>query len=80
MVQGYKADAEGALIADEVVRLPSPDAARAYAQRLADRRDGVIAYEWRGEPSTGEDGKLKPLLYAGALPDVVRLLFGLDHA
>lgn len=78
-VQAYSLNQDGSLSASDVVRLHSPEAAEAYARDLAERKDGVIAYEWRGDLGTGEEGKLKPLHHQGVLPEWVMLAFDLDH-
>lgn len=68
MVQVFRRDGEGDLIGDEPIQEPSPEAAVSKAEALEKRATGVLAYKWRGDMRTGEQGRLVILKRFGVLP------------
>lgn len=76
LVQVFRRDSEGDLIGDDPIQEPSPEAAVSKAQALEKRVAGVLAYKWRGDMRTGEQGRLVILKRFGVLPlHVLELLY-----
>lgn len=81
MVQGYEWNSVGDLVADEPVRCDGPGEAIEKAKQLAERKAGIVAYSWAGDPRTGETGKIILLSRCGALPKYAAIALGIeDHA
>jgi hypothetical protein len=68
LVQVFRRDIEGDLIGDDPIQEPSPEAAVSKAEALEKRVAGVLAYKWRGDMRTGEQGRLVILRRFGVLP------------
>ncbi len=68
MVQSYRRDKIGELVANEPQLASSPQEAVAMAELMQHRASGVLAYHWKGDMRTGEQGRLRVLKRAGALP------------
>lgn len=81
MVQAYRRDDDGDLIAEEPLQFHCPDEARQRLEELSDRRAGVVAYSWIGDMKNGETGRISLLSVSGALPKFAAIALGIeDHA
>ncbi|UYW25717.1 hypothetical protein OKC48_20955 [Methylorubrum extorquens] len=81
MVQAYKRDEGGDLIAEEPLQFHCPDEARQRLSDLSNKRAGVVAYSWIGDMKTGETGKINLLCVSGSLPKFAAIAQGIeDHA
>lgn len=68
LVQVFRRDSEGDLIGGEPIQAPSPEEAISKAEALEKRAAGVLAYKWKGDMRTGEQGRLVILKRFGVLP------------
>lgn len=68
MVQAFRRNPTGELIADDPIQTSSPEEAIQKAKTIEQRVSGVLAYRWKGDMRTGEDGRLTILTRVGVLP------------
>jgi hypothetical protein len=68
MFQAFRRNRSGDLVADEPVQTPSPEDAVIQAEAIEKRVAGVLAYRWKGDMRTGEQGRLVVLRRSGVLP------------
>jgi hypothetical protein len=61
--------ADGALMADEPIEVPSAAAARRQAERVARAKGGALAFSRTGDPTTGELQAAVVLARFGEVPD-----------
>ena len=78
-MQSYDRNRKGDLVADEPRQLSSPQEAIEAAAGVADRKAGVVAYMWRGDPKTGETGAISVLSRFGALPRYAAIALGIEE-
>jgi hypothetical protein len=79
MVQAYREGVGGGLEPDEPMRAPSAADAIRIAEGIQQKRVGVVAYAWRGDPKNHEIGKLVVLKQIGVLPFCVLAAFEQDQ-
>ncbi|WP_456016708.1 hypothetical protein [Methylorubrum populi] len=79
MVQSYRQDKQGELVADEPLKFHCPYEARAQMERLAKNRAGVVAYSWVGDMKTGELGRINLLSRSGSLPVYAAIALGIEE-
>ena len=68
LVQVFRRDRNGDLIGEDPIQTSSPEEAILKAKLLEKRASGVLAYRWKGDMRTGEQGRLIVLKRSGALP------------
>ena len=68
MVQVFRRNRDGELVGDDPIQTGSPEEAVTKAESLEKRASGVLAYRWKGDMRTGEQGRLTVLKRSGALP------------
>lgn len=69
VVQPFRKDEDGMLVAGEPQQAQSEDQARRRAQKIAPEFDGVIAFARSGDQSIGEYEPAKIIAKLGAVPD-----------
>lgn len=71
VVQTYSSGKRGRLMADSPMQAQSTSHAMKMAERLAERKALVIAFQQVGDPQTGEYEEAKLIAAFGQVPDEV---------
>lgn len=76
MFQTFRRDRAGDLIGEEPIQASSPEEAISRAEAVENRVAGVLAYKWKGDMRTGEQGRVVILKRFGVLPlPVLELMY-----